>query len=71
MELLGSARFAKLHSEIMNVVRGSVDQACYAGIRTNKKKHVRSLRANCVKDLDMPKCDRTSDVFGRMVGCTT
>ena len=40
MELQGPARFAKLHSEIMNVVRGSVDLTCYAGIRTNKKKYI-------------------------------
>ena len=39
VELQGPARFAKLHSEIMNVVRMSVDSTCYAGIRNNKKKH--------------------------------
>ena len=39
MQLQGPARFAKLHSEIMNVVRGSVDSTCYAGIRKDKKKH--------------------------------
>ena len=38
VELQGPARFAKLHSEIMNVVRGSVDSTCYAGIRKDKKK---------------------------------
>ena len=38
VELQGPARFAKLHSEIMNVVGGSVESTCYAGIRTNKKK---------------------------------
>ena len=38
MELQGPARFAKLHSEIGNVVRSSVDSTCSAGIRTNKKK---------------------------------
>jgi len=30
--------FPGLHSEIIDVVRGSVDSTCYAGIRTNKKK---------------------------------
>ena len=38
VELQGPARFAKLHSEIMEAVRGLIDQTCYAGIRKNKKK---------------------------------
>ena len=38
VELQGPVRFAKLHSEIVNVVRGSVDLTCYAGIRKDKKK---------------------------------
>ena len=40
MELRGPARFAKLSLEIMNVVRSLIDQMCYAGIRTNKKKYI-------------------------------
>ena len=43
VELRGPARFAKLHSEIVNVMRGSVVSTCSAGIRSNKKKHI-SLR---------------------------
>ena len=39
VELQGPARFAKLHSETMNVVRSSVDSTCFAGIHTNKKKY--------------------------------
>ena len=46
VELQGPARFAKLHSEIMNVVRGSVDLTCYAGIRKDKKKHMYNAVAN-------------------------
>ena len=38
VELQGPARFAKLHSEIVNVMRGLVVLTCSAGIRTNKKK---------------------------------
>ena len=38
VELQGPARFAKLHSEIVNVMRGSVDLTCYAGICKDKKK---------------------------------
>ena len=40
VELQGPARFAKLHSEIINVVRGSVVSTCSAGICTNKKKDI-------------------------------
>ena len=38
MQLQGPARFAKLHSEIGNVMRGSVKETYYAGIRKDKKK---------------------------------
>ena len=40
MDLRGPARFAKLHSEVGNLVRSFVDSTCSAGIRTNKKKDV-------------------------------
>ena len=40
VELQGPARFAKLHSEIVNVMRGSVVLTCYAGIRKDKKKYI-------------------------------
>ena len=40
VELQGPARFAKLHSEIGNVMRGSVKETYYAGIRKDKKKLV-------------------------------
>ena len=39
VELWGPARFAKLHSEIGNVVRASADQTCSAVIRKDKKKN--------------------------------
>ena len=39
----GPARFAKLHSEIVNVMRSFVDSTCYAGIRKDKKKFSMSL----------------------------
>ena len=42
VELQGPARFAKLHSEIVNVMKGSVDLTCYAGIRKDKKKSLTS-----------------------------
>ena len=38
VELQGPARFAKLHSEIMNVVRSFVKETFYVGIRKDKKK---------------------------------
>ena len=38
VELQGPARFAKLHSEIMNVARSSVNKTYSAGIRKDKKK---------------------------------
>ena len=51
VELQGPARFAKLHSEIMNVVRSLIDQTCYAGIRTNKKKE--GLNSDTVTLMDL------------------
>ena len=46
VELRGPARFAKLHSEIVNAVRGSVDLTCYAGTRNNKKKLKHAIACN-------------------------
>ena len=52
VELQGPARFAKLHSEIVNVMRGSVVLTCYAGIRKDKKKQTRSIRISLCPEQD-------------------
>ena len=39
VELQGPAWFTELHSEIVNVMTGSVDLTYYVGIRKDKKKN--------------------------------
>ena len=46
VELRGPARFTKLHSEIIDVARVSVDSTCYAGIHTNKQKFKHVITCN-------------------------